>query len=92
MSTSTPGFGPTAKELNNWSPRYIGNTTRGHVAPDRTSLKRGVASGALASTPLVFGSSDEYHDFNLDYYKVVRQEYFDMPGAYPTYLADYNDP
>ena len=92
MTDSTSGFGPTAKELNNWSPRYIGNTTRGHVAPDRTSLKRGVASGVLASTPLVFGSADEYHDFNLDYYKVVRQEYFNKSGAYPTYLADYKDP
>lgn len=93
MAATTLTFGPSSEQLTTWRPRYYPNAASVQsIQNTRRAESAGKAVGALYSSPLVFGSTDEYHDVNLDWFKVTREGEYNMPGTYPTFLADYGDP
>lgn len=88
--TSQKRIGPSEQKLRDMNAGYYGTQAaiESLLAAEKFSSK---AQGIVFSSPLVFGSADEYYDFNLDYYKVVREKRFGMPSNFPTFLADYKD-
>lgn len=90
MAADKPRFGPSDEQIKAWLPRYYAGEAAFKAREVERVVRRG-AHGALLSSPIAFGAANEYYDFNLDYYKVVREGRLKMPGAYPTFLADYKD-
>ena len=90
MSSTEPSFGPGEDQLKSLKTAYYANESA--VKSIRNSRRqRGTAAGAIFGSPIVFGASDEYYDFNLDYYKVVRNDNFNFNEKFPSALADYSD-
>ena len=86
-----PVYGPNQQQLGTWRTNYLANQAAVNTVLGRRKSPAGIAAGALYSSPIVFGTTGEFYDFNLDYYKVVRNEKFGISNAFPSFLADYAD-
>jgi hypothetical protein len=86
-----PVYGPNQQQLGAWRTNYLANQAAVNTVLGRRKSPAGIAAGAIYGSPIVFGTTGEFYDFNLDYYKVVRNEKFDISNAFPSFLADYAD-